>query len=99
MSNVLHYCMFKKGEIMSITQKFPVHTGTFITMKGDKRTMSFIKMTDLPTSVTSVFTRARSLKPGFETVYDVDKGQFRTFNYNSVIGSLQTSFRNVTINS
>ncbi len=82
---------------MSITQNFPVYTGTFTTMKGEKRTMNFIKVTDLPQSFTSVSSRARKLQPGFETVYDVDKGAYRTFNYNSIIGSIQVSNRTITI--
>ncbi len=82
---------------MSITQQFPVHTGTFTTQKGDRRTMSFIKVSDLPSSFTSVSSRARKLQPGFETVYDIDKGAYRTFNHNSVIGTVQVSYRNVTI--
>ena len=82
---------------MSITQQFPVHTGTFTTQKGEKRTMSFIKVTDLPSSITSVFSKARKLQPGFETVYDIEKGAWRTFNYNSVIGSVKVSYRSVTI--
>ena len=84
---------------MSITQQFPVHTGTFTTLKGEKRTMSFIKMSDIPSSITNLHSRVRKLQPGFETVYDVDKGAWRTFNYNSLIGSVQTSYRNVTVNS
>lgn len=87
----------QKGETMSITQNFPVHTGTFTTQKGEKRTMSFIKVTDLPTSITGVATRSRTLRPGFETVYDVDKGAYRTFNHNSVVGSIKISHRSVTI--
>ncbi len=82
---------------MSITQQFPVYTGTFTTQKGEKRTMNFIKVSDLPTSFTSVSSRARKLQPGFETVYDVDKSQYRTFNYNSLIGSVQMSHRTITI--
>lgn len=84
---------------MSITQQFTVHTGTFITQKGERRNMSFIRMNDLPNSVTSVFTRSRNLQPGFETVYDVDLGKYRTFNYNSIVGNLSTSTRTVTIQS
>ena len=82
---------------MSITRTLPVHTGTFTTQKGEKRTMSFVKMTDLPTSITSVFTSSRTNKPGLETVYDIDKEAYRTFNYNTIIGSVAVSHRNVTI--
>ena len=82
---------------MSITQHFPVYTGTFTTQKGEKRTMNFIKTNDLPSSITSLHSRVRKLQPGFETVYDVDKGQYRTFNYNTLIGSITMSRRNVTV--
>ena len=82
---------------MSITQQFPVYTGTFTTQKGDRRTMSFIKVSDLPSSVTSLHSRVRNLQPGFETVYDVDKGQYRTFNYNTLVGNISMSNRSVTI--
>tara|TARA_B100000287_G_scaffold133779_1_gene125753 strand:- start:628 stop:882 length:255 start_codon:yes stop_codon:yes gene_type:complete len=84
---------------MSITQNFPIHTGTFTTQKGEKRTMSFIKVSDLPSSFVSVSSRARKLQPGFETVYDIDKGAYRTFNYNTLIGSIQSSNRTVTVKS
>ena len=84
---------------MSITQQFPVYTGTFTTQKGDRRTMSFIKVSDLPSSVTSLHSRVRNLQPLFETVYDVDKGQYRTFNYNTLVGNISMSNRSVTIQS
>ena len=89
----------KLGGFMSTAQQFPVYTGTFTTQKGEKRTMSFVKMTDLPKTLTNVFTRSRNLQPGFETVWDVDKSAYRTFNHNSVIGSIQVSYRNVTVRS
>jgi len=82
---------------MSITQQFPVYTGTFTTKRGEKRTMNFIKMPDLPKSITSLHSRVRKLQPGFETVFDVDKGQYRTFNYNTLIGNVSMSNRSVTI--
>ena len=82
---------------MSITQQFPVYTGTFTTQKGDKRTMNFIKTSDLPSSITSLHSRVRKLQPGFETVYDVDKNQYRTFNYNTLVGNISMSNRSVTI--
>ena len=84
---------------MSITQQFSVYTGTFTTKKGERRTMSFIKVSDLPSSVTSLHSRVRNLQPGFETVYDVDKGEYRTFNYNTLVGNISMSNRSVTIQS
>jgi len=82
---------------MSITQNFPVYTGTFTTKRGVQRTMSFVKLTDLPSSITSMFTRSRKLQSGFETVYDVDKGAYRTFNYNTMSGNMSLTHRVVTI--
>ena len=82
---------------MSITQQFPVYTGTFTTQKGEKRTMSFIKTSDLPSSITSVFSKSRKLQPGYETVYDIEKNAWRTFNHNSVVGPVKVAYRSVTI--
>ena len=82
---------------MSTTQQFPVYSGTFVTQKGDQRTMNFIKISDLPSSITSLHSRVRNLQPGFETVYDIDKGQYRTFNFNTVVGNVSMSNRSVTI--
>ena len=82
---------------MDITKQLPVYTGTFTTQKGEKRTMSFVKMADLPQSITNLHTRVRKLQPGFETVFDVDKGEYRTFNYNTIVGGVSISTRSVTV--
>jgi hypothetical protein len=82
---------------MSITQQLPVYTGTFTTKRGVQRTMNFVRVEDLPSAITSLYTRSRTLKPGFSTVYDVDKGAYRTFNYNTMKGGVTMSQRTVTI--
>jgi len=82
---------------MSITQQFPVYTGTFTTKRGEQRTMNFVREEDLPSSITSLYTRSRTLQAGFSTVYDVDKGAYRTFNYNTMIGNVSMTRRIVTI--
>ena len=82
---------------MSITQQFPVYTGTFTTKRGEQRTMNFVREEDLPSSITNLYTRSRTLQTGFSTVYDVDKGAYRTFNYNTVIGNVSMTRRIVTI--
>ena len=87
----------KKGEIMSITQQFTVYTGTFVNQSGFQREMRFIKVSDFPSSVTSRFQRSRNLQQGFETVFDVDLGKYRTFNYNTQVGTLSSTTRSVTI--
>ena len=83
---------------MNITQNFTVYTGTFTNKSGFQREMRFVKVSDFPTSVTSGF-KTRNLQPGYETVWDLDMNQFRTFNYNTQIGSLSSTNSIVTIKS
>ena len=81
---------------MNITQKFKVYTGTFTNKTGFQRTMRFVKVSDFPSSVTSRF-KTRNLQPGYETVWDVYMNQYRTFNYNTQIGSLSSVDSVITI--
>ena len=83
---------------MNITQNFTVYTGTFMNKTGFQRKMRFVKISDFPNSVTSGF-KARNLQPGYETVWDLDMNQFRTFNYNTQIGTLSSTDSVVTIKS
>jgi hypothetical protein len=82
---------------MNITQKFTVYTGTFTNKTGFNRQMRFIKVSDFPSSVTSRFKQTRKLQKGYETVWDIDLKQYRTFNYNTMIGTLSSTVSNVTI--
>jgi len=83
---------------MNITQNFTVYTGTFMNKTGFQRKMRFVKVSDFPSSVTSGF-KSRNLQPGYETVWDLDLNQFRTFNYNTQIGVLSSTDSIVTISS
>ena len=83
---------------MNITQNFTIYTGTFTNKSGFNRRMRFVKVSDFPSSVTSGF-RTRNLQPGYETVWDLDRNQFRTFNYNTQIGSITSTQGVVTISS
>lgn len=83
---------------MNITQNFTVYTGTFTNKSGFNRQMRFVKVSDFPSSVTSGF-KSRSLKPGYEVVWDLDLNEFRTFNYNTQIGTLSSTNSVVTIRS
>ena len=82
---------------MNITQKFTVYTGTFTNKSGFQRQMRFIKVSDFPSSVTNRFKQTRNLQKGYETVWDIDLKQYRTFNYNTMIGSLSSTESNITI--
>jgi len=75
-----------------------VYTGTFTTQKGEKRTMNFIRPSETPSGTFPMNLKERSLRPGFETVWDVDLGAYRTFNMNTIIGSLTSETRSVSIN-
>ena len=82
---------------MNITQKFTIYTGTFTNKTGFQREMRFIKVSDFPSSVTSRFKNTRTLKEGLESVWDVDLKQYRTFNYNTMTGTLSSTIGSVTI--
>jgi hypothetical protein len=84
---------------MNITQQFTVYSGTFINKTGYERQMRFVKVSDFPSSVTSRFTRTRNLQKGYETVWDIDLKKFRTFNYNTQVGSMTSTKSTVTIQS
>ena len=84
---------------MNITQQFTVYTGTFTNKTGFTRQMRFVKVSDFPSSITSRFKRNRILPQGYETVWDVDRKQYRTFNYNTMIGSLSSTVSSVTIST
>ena len=75
-----------------------VYTGTFTKSNGQKRTMNFIRPSEAPSGTFPMNLKQRSLRPGFETVWDIDAGGYRTFNTNTQIGSLSSSTRSVSIN-
>ena len=73
-----------------------IYTGTFTKINGDKRTMNFIRQTDLPSSmVNSETINEMQKKSGNEVVYDTDRKGFRQFNWNTTTGQVaqrQTTF-------
>ena len=74
-----------------------VYTGTFTKSNGQNRTMNFIRPSEAPSGTFPLNLRERSLRPGFETVWDIDAGGYRTFNSNTQVGTLSSSTRSVTI--
>ncbi len=65
------------------------YTGTFTKTDGTKRTMNFIKVSDLPSSRFSTKQRKES-SGDMQTVWDTDAHGFRTFNRNRVVGSVNS---------
>jgi len=82
---------------MTNTNTMTVYTATFTTQRGEQRLMNFVRPSEAPKDVFPTYFRTRNLQPGYETVWDIDRQQFRTFNNNTVIGSVVSNSRNVMI--
>lgn len=71
------------------------YTGTFVKKDGTQRTMTFIKVEDLPTEILDLKLkntgRKVNLAEGSKVVYDVQANEFRIFNYNTLVGQLTES--------
>ena len=68
------------------------YQGTFVKQNGDERTMSFVRLTDMPedfiaTKVKGTGKKA-SLTEGRELVWDLDAAAFRVFNWKTVVGEV-----------
>ena len=82
---------------MTNTNTMTVYTATFTTQRGEQRVMNFIRPSEAPSGVFPTFSRERKLQPGYETVWDIDRQQYRTFNNNTVIGSVLSNSRDVMV--
>ena len=71
---------------------FTQYTGTFVKRDGTQRTMNFVKVSDLPSSMApkSNTNRYANSNGEIEVVYDTDRGGFRTFNHGTVVGSVSS---------
>ena len=74
-----------------------VYTGTFVTKRGDRRTMNFIRPNEASSGTFPANLKQRNLSEGMETVFDIDRQAYRTFNSNTQVGSLSSSSRNVVV--
>lgn len=77
-----------------------VNIGTFKKRDGTLRTMKFVKINDLP----SLFLESKlkggkqhNTHPGEEIVWDLEKGNFRVFSWNSLVGEVETFEQNTVI--
>jgi len=72
------------------------YRGTFSKSNGEIRTMFFVRATDLPTTFVEGNTKgtgkARLLKEGLETVWDLQAKGWRTFNWRTANTEEVTSF-------
>ncbi len=78
-------------------QSMTVHNATFVTKRGDQRNINFVRPSEAPSGTFPLNLRERNLQPGYETVWDIDRQQYRTFNNNTVIGSINTSTKSVAV--
>jgi len=74
------------------------YVGTFEKKTGEERSMRFVKISDLPEEFMTSKTKGgkqRKLSEGNELVWDLDKKEFRVFNWNTVKGDVTqiTNFR------
>jgi len=71
------------------------YTGTFLKKDGTERTMTFIKVEDLPADFLETKLkntgRKANITEGSKVVYDVQAKEFRIFNYNTLVGELTES--------
>ena len=67
------------------------YKATFTKKNGDVRTMTFAKVTDVPASVLpeSKGGRETSFKEGLELVWDLERGGYRVFNWQAVVGKVE----------
>jgi len=79
------------------SQSMTVYTGTFVTQRGNERTMNFVRPSEAPSGVFPTINRQRNLQEGYETVYDIDRQAYRTFNSNTQVGSVSSTTRDVSI--
>ena len=64
------------------------YQGTFVKKTGERRTMRFVKLSDLPANFLSgkvKGTEKHNLPAGSELVWDIDAQEFRIFNNNTVV--------------
>jgi len=68
-----------------MTNNIKYYRGTFTKASGELRTMFFVRSEDLPTTFIESNTKgtgkARNLKEGLETVWDLQSKSWRTFNW------------------
>lgn len=80
----------EKVEVMKVKS----YNATFVKSTGEERTMNFVRNTDLPSKFLNGKVKnqntSRNYTEGRELVWDLDNQSFRTFNWNTVVGTPQT---------
>ena len=70
-----------------------IYAGMFRKKNNDLRHMTFVKLGDVPDTFleTKIKDKSqdRTMPTGMELVWDLDKGDFRVFNYTAQVGDLR----------
>jgi len=70
-----------------------IYAGMFMKKNNDMRHMTFVKLSDMPESFLASKIKdgkkEKSMPEGMELVWDLDKADFRVFNYSAQIGALR----------
>ena len=77
------------------------YTGTFVKRNGTRRTMSFVKVSDLPSSMAPKTTTENYSRSNgeIEVVYDTESRGFRTFNHGTVVGTVSSKSVNYSFDN
>ena len=75
-----------------MSKNVTIYTGTFTKVNGATRTMTFIRKSDLPSSLINenVINNLEG-RTGCEVVYDTERRGFRQFNWKTVQGEVSES--------
>ena len=70
-----------------------IYAGMFRKKNSDMRHMTFVKLDDVPDTFLETkikdTSKDRTMPTGMELVWDLDKADFRVFNYTAQVGDLR----------
>ena len=70
-----------------------IYAGMFRKKNDDLRHMTFVKLSDIPETFLETkiknSSEERAMPTGMELVWDLDKADFRVFNYGAQVGDLR----------
>ena len=74
------------------------YVGTFMKKSGEVRTMTFMKVDDVPEGILPEAKGGKrpKLQEGMELVWDVENSAYRMFNHKTVVGTLEVVEVNLT---
>ena len=74
------------------------YVGTFMKKSGEVRTMTFMKVDEVPEGILpeSKGGKRPKLQEGMELVWDVESNSYRMFNYKTVVGKVEVVEVNLT---